>query len=119
MKEELKVPKIFELDYYQRLYGIEDQHGWAQGLRDAMNALLQPVLNGKPLRVLNIGFGMPVVATRCAGREGVITEAVGRLVPKEEPSSLADVIDGMLNQCKRYDPKAWRKYTAEHFHDKG
>jgi SAM-dependent methyltransferase len=50
-------PQIFERDYYQRLYDIEEQHGWAQGLRDAMDALLQPVLNGKPLRALDIGCG--------------------------------------------------------------
>lgn len=50
-------PQIFELDYYQRLHDIEEQHGWAQGLRSAMDALLQPVLNGKPLRALDIGCG--------------------------------------------------------------
>jgi SAM-dependent methyltransferase len=50
-------PQIFELDYYQRLYDIEEQHGWAQGLRDAMDALLQPALNGKQLRALDIGCG--------------------------------------------------------------
>jgi len=50
-------PQIFELDYYQRLYDIEEQHGWAKGLREAMDALLQPALNGKRLRALDIGCG--------------------------------------------------------------
>lgn len=57
MNEKVEVPQIFELDYYQRLYNIEEQHGWAQGLRDAMDALLQPVVNGKRLRALDIGCG--------------------------------------------------------------
>jgi SAM-dependent methyltransferase len=57
MKETMEVPQIFELDYYQRLHDIEEQHGWAQGLRDAMDALLQPALNGKRLRVLDVGCG--------------------------------------------------------------
>jgi len=57
MKENSEAPQIFELDYYQRLHDIEEYHGWAQGLRDAMDALLQPVLNGKRLRVLDIGCG--------------------------------------------------------------
>ena len=57
MNENVDVPQIFEPDYYQRLYEIEEHHGWAQGLRDAMDALLQPVMNGKRLRALDIGCG--------------------------------------------------------------
>jgi SAM-dependent methyltransferase len=57
MKEKQEVPQIFELYYYQRLYDIEEQHGWAQGLREAMDALLQPVINGSRLRALDIGCG--------------------------------------------------------------
>ena len=57
MTEKQDAPQIFELDYYQRLHDIEEQHGWAQGLRDAMDALLHPAINGKPLRVLDIGCG--------------------------------------------------------------
>lgn len=52
------VPHIFERDYYERLYAVEEQHGWAQGLRAAMDALLrQPVEGMGPLRVLDIGCG--------------------------------------------------------------
>jgi ubiquinone/menaquinone biosynthesis C-methylase UbiE len=57
MTETQEVPQIFELDYYQRLHDIEEQHGWAQGLREAMDALIQPALNGKGLRALDIGCG--------------------------------------------------------------
>jgi SAM-dependent methyltransferase len=52
------VPHIFEREYYQRLHDIEEQHGWAQGLRAAMDALLRrPVQGMGPLRVLDIGCG--------------------------------------------------------------
>lgn len=52
------VPHIFERDYYQRLHDVEEQHGWAQGLRVAMDALLrEPVQGMGPLRVLDIGCG--------------------------------------------------------------
>lgn len=57
MDGRMEPPQIFELDYYQRLHDIEEQHGWAQGLRDAMDALLQPALNGKRMHVLDIGCG--------------------------------------------------------------
>jgi len=57
MTEKLDVPQIFEFDYYQRLHEIEEQHGWAQGLREAMDALLKPEINGKRLRALDIGCG--------------------------------------------------------------
>ncbi len=57
MIDQQETPQIFELDYYQRLHDIEEQHGWAQGLRDAMDALLGPAVNGKHLRVLDIGCG--------------------------------------------------------------
>lgn len=54
----MTAPSIFERDYYQRLYEIEEQHGWSQGMRDAMVALLRGPLDGqKPLRVLDVGCG--------------------------------------------------------------
>lgn len=51
-------PQIFEPGYYQRLYEVEESHGWARGMRDAMMALLrQPMLERSPLRVLDAGCG--------------------------------------------------------------
>lgn len=51
-------PQIFEPDYYQRLYDIEEAHLWAQGMRSAMLALLQRSLaNKSALRVLDVGCG--------------------------------------------------------------
>jgi ubiquinone/menaquinone biosynthesis C-methylase UbiE len=58
MSYQENTPHIFERNYYQRLYEIEEQHGWAQGLRAAMVALLRKPLAGTaPLRVLDIGCG--------------------------------------------------------------
>lgn len=51
-------PQIFEPEYYQRLYDIEENHWWAQGMRDAMVALLRkPTANMKNIQVLDIGCG--------------------------------------------------------------
>lgn len=51
-------PHIFEPEYYQRLYEIEEQHWWALGMREAMRALLRAPLRGRTsLRVLDAGCG--------------------------------------------------------------
>lgn len=39
MSSENNTPQIFEPDYYQQLYDIEEGHGWAQGMRDSIHAL--------------------------------------------------------------------------------
>lgn len=58
MSSEKSTPNIFEFEYYQRLFEIEEQHGWARGMRDAMGALLRASLaRSKPIRVLDIGCG--------------------------------------------------------------
>ncbi|WP_218081767.1 class I SAM-dependent methyltransferase [Anthocerotibacter panamensis] len=52
------VPQIFEPDYYQRLYDLEEQHWWARGMRAAMVTLLARSLAEKRgLRVLDVGCG--------------------------------------------------------------
>lgn len=51
-------PQIFEPEYYQRLYDIEENHWWAQGMRDAMVALLKKPTSGmRNIEVLDIGCG--------------------------------------------------------------
>jgi ubiquinone/menaquinone biosynthesis C-methylase UbiE len=51
-------PQIFEADYYQKLYEIEENHWWQMGLRDAMDALFHKALAGRQnLRVLDVGCG--------------------------------------------------------------
>jgi ubiquinone/menaquinone biosynthesis C-methylase UbiE len=53
-----QAPQIFQPEYYQRLYDIEEKHWWAQGMRAAMDALLVPVAAGRQkLRVLDVGCG--------------------------------------------------------------
>lgn len=58
MSSQRSAPQIFEPDYYQRLHDIEERHWWAQGMRDAMEALLKRPLEAKTaLRVLDVGCG--------------------------------------------------------------
>src|SRR5262245_3735373 len=54
----MTVSHIFEPDYYQRLYDIEENHWWAMGMRDAMVSLLDKSLSGKKhVKALDIGCG--------------------------------------------------------------
>lgn len=62
-----------------------------------------------------LACGIPVVATRCGGPEDVVNDAVGRLVPNEDPSSLADAMEVVLKQHEQYDPRMLRQYAAERF----
>jgi glycosyltransferase involved in cell wall biosynthesis len=62
-----------------------------------------------------LACGTPVVATRCGGPEDVVTDAVGRLVPLEDPEALASAIDDVLGAAGRYDARALRAYALQHF----
>lgn len=62
-----------------------------------------------------LACGTPVVATRCGGPEDVVNDAVGKLVPSEDPSALADAMEAVLKQREQYDPQVLRKYAAERF----
>lgn len=62
-----------------------------------------------------LACGTPVVATRCGGPEDVVNDAVGKLVPSEDPSGLADAMEAVLKQREQYDPQVLRKYAAERF----
>lgn len=62
-----------------------------------------------------LACGTPVVATRCGGPEYVVTEDVGKLVPKEDPDRLADAMETVLDERARYVPETLSAYVAGHF----
>lgn len=62
-----------------------------------------------------LACGIPVVATRCGGPEDVVTDAVGRLVPIDDPFALAEAMLTVLDQRGQYDPQVLRKYAEERF----
>lgn len=62
-----------------------------------------------------LASGTPVVATRCGGPEDIITDAVGHLVPPEDPEALAEGIIDILDHRDQYSPSRLRAYTEEHF----
>jgi ubiquinone/menaquinone biosynthesis C-methylase UbiE len=83
-------PQIFEPEYYQRLYDIEENHWWAQGMRDAMIALLRkPTEAMKNIEVLDIGCGT-----------GYLLDFVQKHYPlAEEPTGL-DYSEHALKFCE-------------------
>ncbi len=50
-----------------------------------------------------LACGTPVVATRCGGPEGVISEQVGRLVPNDDAEAFAESIIDLLSQPERLE----------------
>ncbi len=53
-----ETPQIFDFDYYERLFEIEERHWWAIGLRAVMDGFFQETLAGRRgLRALDIGCG--------------------------------------------------------------
>jgi SAM-dependent methyltransferase len=54
----MTAPQIFEFDYYQKLHDIEENHWWAQGMRDAMDAIFKRAMpHHRDLDVLDAGCG--------------------------------------------------------------
>ena len=54
----MDAPNVFDPEYYQRLYEIEEQHWWAKGMRSLMDGLFEKHLSGKQtMHVLDAGCG--------------------------------------------------------------
>ena len=71
-------PQIFQREYYQRLYDIEEQHWWAKGMRDAMDALLaKPLGDLRNLRVLDIGCGTGFLMNYIREKYSIYESVVG------------------------------------------
>lgn len=62
-----------------------------------------------------LACGTPVVATRCGGPEEILTPALGRLVPTENPEALAEALAGVLDAPGAYDPAKLRSEALLRF----
>ena len=62
-----------------------------------------------------LACGTPVVATRCGGPEDIVNDQVGVLVPPEDPASLANAIEEVIDHRDHYEPKFLRDYALERF----
>ncbi len=73
-----QAPQIFQKDYYERLYDIEEKHWWAQGMREAMDALLKPqIVHQRELRTLDIGCGTGLLMNYLKEHYSIDGEVVG------------------------------------------
>jgi teichuronic acid biosynthesis glycosyltransferase TuaC len=62
-----------------------------------------------------LACGTPVVATACGGPEDIVNESVGRLVPKEDPETLANAIIDVLTHRLQFNSTELRKYVLNNF----
>jgi glycosyltransferase involved in cell wall biosynthesis len=62
-----------------------------------------------------LSCGLPVLSTRCGGPEEFITPDAGRLVPVNDPKSLASELVGMMDDLEIYDRYNIAKYASKIF----
>jgi len=99
-----------------RFLGIQPPNKVAEAMRKSSLLVLpsrRETLGAVLIEAL--ACGTPVVATRCGGPEDVVTERVGRLVPKEDPVHLADAMEEVLKKRPHYDANVLRTYAEKHF----
>ena len=104
------------LDAHVRFLGVQAPEQVAEAMRRSTLLVLpsrRETLGAVLIEAL--ACGTPIVATRCGGPEDVVTEAVGKLVPREDPARLAEAMEEVLEQRERYDPQVLRRYAEDHF----
>ena len=62
-----------------------------------------------------LAAGTPIVATRCGGPEDIVTPDLGRLVPTNDPTALANALSDVLSSPERYPADRLRSAAARRF----
>lgn len=112
----MNLAEELDLTHHVRFLGMQSPIEVSEAMRRSALLVLpsrRETLGAVLLEAL--ACGTPVVATRCGGPEDVVTEAVGKLVPKEDPASLAGAMEEVLEKRQRYDAQVLRTYAAENF----
>jgi len=116
-EERLKrLSEKLDLTQHVGFFGIQPPDQVAEAMRKSTLLVLpsrRETLGAVLIEAL--ACGTPVVATRCGGPEDVVIEAVGRLVPKEDPLSLAEAMEFVLAERQRFDAQVLRSYAKKNF----
>ena len=59
--------------------------------------------------------GKPIVATKCGGPEGIVTEDIGLLCENDNPESMYNAINSLIINYSKYDANLIRKSAEERF----
>ncbi len=59
--------------------------------------------------------GLPVIATRSGGPEGIVQENVGYLVQPNQPTELKEAMAKMISNYSRFNQEAIREYILENY----
>lgn len=61
-------------------------------------------------------YGLPVISTECGGTEEIITPQNGKLVPKNDPSAMAQAMDWMIQHHSSYHSEDIQASCYEKYH---
>jgi glycosyltransferase involved in cell wall biosynthesis len=62
-----------------------------------------------------LASGVPVIATRCGGPEGVVTQECGMIVEPEDVEGLSNAMIRMRESHGAYEPERLKRYAGERF----
>jgi len=62
-----------------------------------------------------LASGIPVVASDLGGPREIVDPNVGNLIPREDPSALAEAISRTLSHLDRYEPELLRRHALDRY----
>ena len=98
------------------LQGVLPKRIVAERLRSADIFLLPSQWENQPAAIIEaFACGLPVIASRVGGIPEIVPEKFGRLLPPNDPVSIATAIVDLCNQYNSFDRHAISEYAKSHF----